>query len=314
MNPSKLADIILKKIETEAITPKSKLYFYLRNFLVWGLFTLATLLGAISFAVILYALFNTDFAIGEFVESKNLVAHWISFLPLLWVLIIGLAVGLGISGLKHTKRGYRIALVTLVGSNVLGSAVLGTGLYAAGGAEIIEQAIEEKVPFYKSAREKQLDFWGNPRDKGRLAGKVISVNESNSTMTIEGIRGEEWTVPYGVNYPLKTAPAVGSFFKAKGRLEDGNFKPERMRPAPNQNKMHDQVKNYLERNPEFRSKFESKLSPTTKSALEATRANGDRPSSELQQKIRSEIRANTPEAERPARGERPKLPADRQNP
>lgn len=302
MNPSKLADSILKKIEIEAITPRSKYYFYLWNFLFWGLFALAIVLGSVSFAVVLYALFNTDFAIGEYVESGNLVTQWIAFLPLVWVLLIGLAVGLGMAGLKHTKRGYRIALVTLVGGNILGSVALGSGLYAAGGAEVIEQTLEERVPFYVSAREKHLDFWGNPRDSGRLAGKVIAVDEEMKTMTIEGLRGEEWTLSYGEEYPLKMAPAIGSTFKAKGRPDGKNFKPDRMRPAPNQDHMQGRVKKYLERNPELRAKAEEKLTPETKAELDRVRASDQRPSRELQQKIRSEINQNTTEAERRALG------------
>jgi len=155
MNPSKLADDILKKIKEEHIEPRSKYYFYAKNILFWGLFAAAIILGAISFAIVLYASFNTDFAIGQFVETEELLEQWLTLLPLLWMLFIGIAVGVGIVGLKHTKRGYRIALLTLVGSNVLASVVLGTGLYAAGGAEVIEETLEEKVSFYEV---KKADF------------------------------------------------------------------------------------------------------------------------------------------------------------
>ena len=304
MNPSKLADEILKKIKNEAIQPRSKWFFLAKNISFWVLFGVATGFGAVSFAVILYATLNIDFSIADFLENENLITYWITFLPLMWILLIGVAVGLGIAGLKHTNRGYRIAAVTLIGSNVLGSVVLGSGLYAAGGAEIIEQTLEANIPLYQSTREKHLDFWGHPREKGRLAGKVTAVDELNQTMTIKGLRGEMWVLPYGENHPLTTAPEVGSIFKAKGKFEDEKFKPERMRPAPNQERLQKRVEDYMDRNPELRAKAKSRLSPTTKAELDSIRSRGERPNRDLREKMRNEIITNTPADQRQDLGER----------
>ena len=138
MNPSKLADEILKKIKNEAIQPRSKWFFLAKNISFWALFAVATGFGAVSFAVILYATLNIDFNIGDFLENENLITYWITFLPLMWMLLVGVAVGLGIAGLKHTNRGYRIAAVTLIGSNVLGSVVLGSGFEVAHVAAMTE--------------------------------------------------------------------------------------------------------------------------------------------------------------------------------
>lgn len=301
MNPSKLAGNILKKIESENITPRSKYIFIAKNIIFWGLFLLALGVGAISFAIILYAMLHTDFAIGDFVETQSLLSQWISLLPLLWMLCIGIAVGLGIYGLKHTKRGYRIALITLIGGNVFTSIALGSGLYATGGAEIIEDTLEANFESYQSVREKHQRFWGYPESKGRLAGKVIAVNETKSLMTLEGPRGNQYQVPYGENFPLKEAPAIGTILKMKGRLEAGTkFKPNRLRRAEGQERMQKRIEEYLQRNPEIRAAAEAKLSPATKSELDATRNRGERPTPELRERIRTEIEQNTTLEERAA--------------
>lgn len=299
MNPSKLAGNILKKIERENITPRSKYIFIVQNIAFWSLFILALLLGAISFSVVLYATLHTDFAIGEFVEQSSLISQWFSLLPLLWMLCIGLAIGLGIYGLKHTKRGYKIALFTLIGGNILTSIALGSGLYVAGGAEVIEDTLEDNFKGYESVREKHQRFWGNPEAEGRLAGKVIAVNKVESLMTLEGPRGQQYQIPYGNNFPLKEAPEVGTVLKMRGHLEAGmKFRPDRMKRSDRQDQMQRRIEDYLRRHPEVRAATEAKLSPATKAELDASRSNGARPNPELREKIRAEIEQNTTTEER----------------
>lgn len=294
MNPSKLADSILNKIENENLKPRSKYYFVFRNFTFWGLFSLALLLGSISFAIIIYAAVNTDFSIGEFVEGKALISQWLNLLPLLWFLIIGIAIGLGIVGLKHTKRGYRIALVTLIAGNIFGSVALGSGLYAVGGASVIENTLDSKVERYKSVREKYQQFWGRPEIRGLLAGQVTDVDETRQLISIEGPRGNSFQVPYGEAFPLKTTPEIGSMLKMKGRLENNTFRPERIKRAPRHQQIQQRIENFRSRQLDPNQRRTVPLAPDTKQAIREHWSNGERLSPELRNKIRMEFQESRP--------------------
>jgi len=300
MNPSKLTNSILQKIEQEKITPRSKGYFMAKNWSFWSLFILSVLVGAASFAVILFALNHTDFAISEFVESEEVLTHWLTLLPVIWIFAIGVAVGIGMVGLKHTKRGYRIALFGLIGSNILGSLFLGGGIYAAGGGEIIEEVLEEHVAAYEGVRKKHQRFWGAPEDTGRLAGKITSFDPDTQTLTLEDPQGKEWTVPYAeAKQPQDFAPQVGGHIKMRGQVEDGEFKPQGVRPGGGrQQRIHKRIDDHFKRRPELRRNLETKLEPETRAALEASRERGERPTPELREQIRTEIRTNTTPTER----------------
>lgn len=300
MNKSKLSNSILKKIEQEKITPRSRAYFVAKNLGFWGVFALAMLAGAVSVALILYAANNTDFAVAEFVEETELIEHWFALLPLVWILLVGVAIGIGIVGLKHTKRGYRIALFTLIGSNVLGSVLLGSGLYAAGGGEMIEEVVEEYVAPYDSVREKHLRFWGNPEKTGRLAGRVRSVDQDHQTMTLEGPYGRTWTVPFDPeNLPQNQPLEPGRIIKMRGKIEDADhFRPRGMEPAQRMEHLQEKIEDHLNRHPELRRHFEQKLEPETREQLEILKENGQRPSPELREQMRQEVEANTTETER----------------
>ena len=300
MNPSKLADSILKKIEQDKITPRSKFFFWAKNISFWALFTLAIMAGAISVAVILYATGNTDFAVSEFVEQEEILEHWLTLLPIIWILLVGIAIGIGMVGLKHTKRGYRIALFTLIGSNVLGSLLLGSGLYAAGGGEIIEEVLEEHVEIYQGVRKKHQKFWGNPERTGRLAGRIKSIDKESQILTLEGPFGRTWEVPYDeARPPNDTEIEVGNLFKMRGKVEtEGRFKPRGLKPAHRQERLHRKAEDHLRRNPQLRRKFEQKLNPETREKLKDLKASGQRPDRKMREQIRQEVRANTTPEER----------------
>jgi hypothetical protein len=179
--------------------------------------------------------------------------------------------------------------------------VLGSGLYAAGGAQVIEEALEENVSFYESTREKHQKFWGNPEDKGRLAGRVIEINQEKQTILLEGPYGNTWEVPYGEKTMINNPPEVGKMLKIKGAMDgERRFRPEKMGPADKQEFMHQRIEQHLDRYPELREKFEENLSAETKAEIEALKETGERPSPEFRDKIRLEIDQNTTEEERAA--------------
>ncbi len=261
MNKSKLSKSILKRIETENIQPTSKWYFVFKNLSFWIFFALAMMVGAISFSIMVYALQNTDFEMLQYLEESEGLSEILAMMPFLWVFAIGMATGIGIWGLKNTKRGYRIAIFGLIGSNILGSMFLGSLVHGVGGGEYIEEILEEKVEFYEGVRKKHQKFWGNPEVTGRLGGIVQSVDKTTQTMTISGPRGRTWEVKVeDSKYPIE----IGKPIKMKGQFTPGGqFKPAHIKPALRHEKMHRKIKRHFEKNPELREKVKSFLPPET---------------------------------------------------
>jgi len=298
MNPTKLSDSILKRIENEEIKPRSKWYHRVRYGSFWGIFAIMLVLGALSFAVMLFALFNTDFEIFDYVETSGLM-QLIALMPFIWMFIIGLAIGLGVWGIKHTKHGYRMALLFVFGGNVLGSMLLGSVVYGIGGGEMIEEIVEETIPHYESVREKHERFWGNPAENGRLAGLVEEIDTEKGTVTINGPRGREWEIPLERLQAAGVKIEVGQPIKMKGEIsEQKRFQPDRAKTAPRQERMHRKIKERFKKNPDLRAKFEAKLSPETRATLETLKGTGERPDPALREQIREEIEANTTLKER----------------
>lgn len=288
----KLTSSIIDRIETENIKPRSKWYYRALYSGFWFVFASTLVLGALSFAVILYAITHTDFDISSYVDGGQL-AHLMTLMPLVWALLVGLAIGLGIWGLRHTKRGYRLAIVSVFLGNLLGSVLLGTIVYGAGGGEMIEDIVEAKVPHYQSVREKHERFWGNPDKTGRLAGVVQSIDEGNQVVTVEGPRGRTWEISTNRLKHFDMEIEVGQPLKMRGTQEgQRGFMPEVMKGAHKQRRMHRKIQKRFERNPELRAKFEAALEPATREALQDAKENGERPSKDLRQKIRQEIKQN----------------------
>jgi len=259
MNPTKLTDSIINQIKEEKIKPRSKWYYRARYGGFWGLFTIMLILGALSFAVMLFAVQHTDFEVLDYVDNGGLT-QLLTLMPFVWVLLVGIAVGLGVWGLKHTKRGYRLALLLIFGGNILGSMLLGTLVYGAGGGEIIEEIVEEKVPAYQSVREKHERFWGNPEKTGRLAGIVQSINEENEVVTVEGPRGRTWEIPINRLKHFDIKIEVGQPIKMRGTQEgQRGFMPEVLKPAHKQRRLQRKIKKRFEKNPRLRERFKERM-------------------------------------------------------
>lgn len=266
-----LTKSILNRIEAENINPRSKWYYRIRYSSFWVLFGAMLVLGALSFAVMLFAINNTDFAILDYVDNGGL-EQLLSLMPFVWVFLVGIAVGLGVWGLKHTKRGYRFALVLVLGGNVLGSVLLGAVVYGAGGGEIIEGIVEQKIPQYQSVREKQARFWGNPEETGRLAGLVESIDDQ--TLTLSDPHGRTWKVNI---QEAEFTPEIGRPLKMRGQVTGtGEFTAQRIRPARRQQRIHQKSKRRFQRNPELRAKFKEHLSPETRQKLRKSRRHRQR--------------------------------------
>lgn len=193
MKKKHLAQSVLHTIQEQNITPRPRWHYIVKDGVFWGVFFLSILLGAGGGAVVLYAILDTDFDLITYVPTSQLTS-FLRLLPALWVLLFGFFVWAAVWGAQHTKKGYRHSIVWLVGTNMLLSLLLGGGLYAAGGGEVLERVFAEHVPFYRSIQERRKEIWRRAGG-GFLVGKILDMEEENM-LILEDIKNNVWRVDY----------------------------------------------------------------------------------------------------------------------
>lgn len=181
---------VLDRIERERVTPRAKEYFTVRNLLVWLLALVALGLGALMVAGIIYRTSNVPNVLPPGAD-KLALGEWLPFLPVVWLVALGLFGYLAYREIRHTRGGYRYELSTVLLGLLLASGVLGLLLYAMGSGYVMDRATARVVPFHRDLETIQRETWLRPQS-GRLVGQVAEVTAEGFTLTVP--TGEEWTV------------------------------------------------------------------------------------------------------------------------
>ena len=182
---------LLDKITTEQIKPNPRWYFVLQNYIFWIIFLMFIILGSVAFSIILYATTESDFNLLSFSGSK--IEFLFSALPLLWILFLGIFLIISISGIRHTKTGYRYSPLKILSFNILLSIFLGTLFFYTGGAEKMELLFAENISVYQSIETRKISRWSRP-EKGFLSGKIIKKKEI--VIIIEDWNGKKWEINF----------------------------------------------------------------------------------------------------------------------
>ena len=182
---------VLKKIEDRGIVPRSYLYFFAKRSVFWTLATLSILLGAISFAVALFALEDTIRSGGKSLKDMPLDGFLLD-LPYLWLAVFVLFIVSAVFGFKNTRHGYRYAPLRIVALAGLVSIGLGLvmNLLNFGGAT--NSFLNAHIPAYAAYTYLPFDEWRRP-DQGQLGGEVLSVTDGKS-LQLRDFNGKDWTV------------------------------------------------------------------------------------------------------------------------
>ncbi|PIQ77552.1 hypothetical protein COV82_03890 [Candidatus Peregrinibacteria bacterium CG11_big_fil_rev_8_21_14_0_20_46_8] len=188
----KLAQSVLEKIKKQKLEPRPRWHFVLKNGAFWLLFGLAALFGAKAVGLTLFAIFEIDFSL-VYRAGVRLPAI-LHMIPLIWVIAFLIFIIAAITGLHHTKRGYKFSVIRLIFINLAVSFVLGGILYAAGAAERTENFVRRALPQYKGVEIRRERVWSQPQ-QGRLSGVIISV-ESDALLLLDDFGGSRWQILY----------------------------------------------------------------------------------------------------------------------
>lgn len=178
-NTSSVCSDVLRRIESNQIQPRSRLFFQTRECVVWTFWFISVLLGALAVAVTLYVSLSVPHTLYE-ATHRNLLTALVSALPYLWFLVFFATGYLAIVNLRYTNRGYRYKTVTLLGSSVVISFLLGAVLQAVGHGYNLDRVLGEWIEFYPSYEKQKYAMWQEP-EEGRMIGTIMVLDTATST-------------------------------------------------------------------------------------------------------------------------------------
>ncbi len=183
---------VLKKIKKKGIEPTAKWKFLLKNSILWGTFAILILVGGIAASVVIFKIATNDWDIYMRL-GRSFSGFLFQTLPYLWIGLLIVFIFIADYNFKHTKKGYKYGLPTIVGSSILISIILGFGLYGVGAAKYIENTALQHFSFYKDrVFSERVDMWSE-HDLGLMAGEILDLVDKDR-VRIESLRGDEWMV------------------------------------------------------------------------------------------------------------------------
>lgn len=190
------AATVLARIQSEQLKPTPRYAFIAREGIVWGLWGLSVLAGALALAVTVYDGLSAEYALYE-ATHDNFWTFLVSVLPYIWVIIFAAMAALAVVGIRHTKYGYRYATGYIIGSSLLCS-VLGAILFHfLGFGYALDTVLGHQIDQYMSMEKMELALWQAP-DQGRLIGVLVPVliasTTSNPALQFEDSAGKTWTI------------------------------------------------------------------------------------------------------------------------
>ena len=197
---------LISKIKSRGIKQKPRWYYIIENIIFWGIFSLSIILGGISFSIILYAIGESDFNLLRNLSSPG-IRSFISFLPFIWILFLGICLTIAALGIRNTKKGYRYSLLWILGINILLSILFGLLFFYTGGGQKIEEIFAKRIPIYRGIEERKISKWSSS-ESGFLSG-VILEKQSDDILLLEDFTGERWQINIKdivINFRLSLEP------------------------------------------------------------------------------------------------------------
>ena len=186
----KLDEDVLARIEELGLKPRPYIVFLAHNIVFWGLAGLSVVLGAISFAVVIFAALDFLQTGGRGLDEMPFDDFAIA-MPVVWgvcTLVSAVSAWLSVS---RTKRGYRYRPSMVVALAIAGSLALGTGLYGLDAGRGVHGFLAAYIPAYERYTTIPYAEWSQP-DLGYLGGEAVSVE--GQVLRLKAFDGSEWLV------------------------------------------------------------------------------------------------------------------------
>lgn len=199
MTDKDLSQKVLDVIHESHIRPKPKWEFLLKDYVIWGLFFLIILIGALSVSVIIFmARHDLPYVSGE-------VKIWLLSLPYFWLVLMALFLLIAYYNFKHTNHGYRHNPYAIFFLSFILSIFLGSVFYTIGGARELEEICYRHLPMYQVMMDKHGQMWIEV-SQGKLAGTILEVKPEN--IRLESFDDKVWLVWLPLENQIKFADGM----------------------------------------------------------------------------------------------------------
>ncbi len=221
---------IIEKINKEKIKPIPKWHFILKDSFIWGLFFANLIFGAIGFAIIIFLFVNND-SVSDISLTRNIFQWIVLSIPFVWIILTVLFTFIAYYNLKNTQEGYKYSTFKILILNIVIILILGTILYFSGCSENLNNLFSKSIPNYSKTMDTRYKVWMRPTE-GYLAGEIIKIDESNSTIELVDMDGEKWVVKYeNVNVKPAVNFKLNEKIKILGKAFDESiFEASEIRP------------------------------------------------------------------------------------
>lgn len=188
---SDISKEVLETIEKEKITPKSKLHFYIKNYVIWISLLIILILSSLAVTVILFISTTNDWDVLDYLD-KSLLESILVYIPYFWLIVFGLLILGAYYMFAKTKHGYRYAVFNIFWVSIVVGSALGIALFLLGVDSEIQESLSKRVPFYNYLVYYKEDIWDNPK-KGLLGGEITDVISKNE-FVIKDFKGNTWHI------------------------------------------------------------------------------------------------------------------------
>ncbi len=225
-----LPEDIMQAIEERELKPAPRWHFLLKRSVFWTLASCAVLLGGVAVAVIIFVYFDHDTE-GMVYLNQSLVDNILMTIPYFWLVSLSLLVALTHLSIRHTKGGYRYGILRVAGIALMTSVALGFVFDEFDAGKIINESLNESIPYYNSLVYTSTDEWSQP-DKGLLGGTVLSVADAEGVYILD-FRKKQWHINLERfdEEDISLVPRQGERLKAVGKdLGNNTFQAEQVFP------------------------------------------------------------------------------------
>jgi len=189
---SELASKVMHRIEEEHIEPVPGWRFTVPNVILWFAWVVSIIVGSISVAAGIFVVANAGWDYYSTTHDTFLV-FFVESLPYFWLIVMTLFILLAYENIRHTKRGYRFHITSILILSIGVSLAGGSILYFSGVGHVFDQHVAATLPFRTPVIEYQKKLWENP-DRGLLAGEINMISEDAQWFTMNTFGGERWKI------------------------------------------------------------------------------------------------------------------------
>ena len=182
---------VLDAIEQQHLVPRPYFVFFAKRSVFWSLTVLSIILGALSVAVLLFAI-SDYYATGWRTFDNLPLDDLIVSIPAFWLVSMPLFMASAYYGVRHTRRGYRFRPATIIALCVMASIGLGVLFHFFEAGRVVNDFLAANIASYREQTDVPFDKWSRP-DEGFLGGTVEDVDGTKS-LRLKDFHDKGWLI------------------------------------------------------------------------------------------------------------------------